>query len=128
MIKRLGRFVDPIVVVLDAAGRKYWTPNGNHRRNRLTKLKAECIPVILIPEPEVAYQILALNTEKAHNLKEKSLEVIRMYRGLVEEALEGHRGGLRLPVRGPALHHARPPLRRAPSLRRWRVRPAAASR
>src|SRR5206468_7676354 len=27
-----------------------------------------------------------LNTEKAHNLKEKSLEVIRMYRGLVEEA------------------------------------------
>jgi ParB family transcriptional regulator, chromosome partitioning protein len=33
----------------------------------------------------VAYQILALNTEKAHNLKEKSLEVIRMYRGLAEE-------------------------------------------
>src|SRR6185295_16300418 len=32
-----------------------------------------------------AYQILALNTEKAHNLKEKSLEVIRMYRGLVTE-------------------------------------------
>jgi ParB family chromosome partitioning protein len=30
----------------------------------------------------VAFQILALNTEKAHNLKEKSLEVIRMYRGL----------------------------------------------
>jgi ParB family chromosome partitioning protein len=26
---------------------------------------------------------LALNTEKAHNLKERSLEVIRMYRGLV---------------------------------------------
>ena len=33
----------------------------------------------------MAYEILALNTEKAHNLKEKSLEVIRMYRGLVEE-------------------------------------------
>jgi ParB family chromosome partitioning protein len=33
----------------------------------------------------VAFQILALNTEKAHNLKEKSLEVIRMYRGLVED-------------------------------------------
>ena len=43
------------------------------------------MPAILVPEPEVAYQILALNTEKAHNLKEKSLEVIRMYRGLVEE-------------------------------------------
>ena len=37
------------------------------------------------PEAEVAFQILALNTEKAHNLKEKSLEVIRMYRGLAEE-------------------------------------------
>ena len=72
------------------------------------------MPAILIPEPEVAYQILALNTEKAHNVKEKSLEVIRMYRGLVGGGLEGHRGGLRLPVRGPALHHARPPLRRAP--------------
>src|SRR5262249_28534009 len=36
-----------------------------------------------VPEHEVAFQILALNTEKAHNLKEKSLEVIRMYRGLV---------------------------------------------
>ena len=39
---------------------------------------------LLLPEPEVAFQILALNTEKAHNLKERSLEVIRMLRGLVE--------------------------------------------
>ena len=84
VIKKLGRFVDPIVVVSTGPG-KYWTPNGNHRREALTKLKAEWMPVILIPEPEVAYQILALNTEKAHNVKEKSLEVIRMYRGLVEE-------------------------------------------
>jgi ParB family chromosome partitioning protein len=84
VIKRLGRFVDPIVVVSTGPG-KYWTPNGNHRREALTKLKAEWMPAILIPEPEVAYQILALNTEKAHNVKEKSLEVIRMYRGLVEE-------------------------------------------
>jgi ParB family chromosome partitioning protein len=51
----------------------------------LTKLKADWVPAILIPEYAVAYQILALNTEKAHNLKEKSLEVIRMYRGLAEE-------------------------------------------
>ena len=43
------------------------------------------MPAILIPEADVAFQILALNTEKAHNLKEKSLEVIRMYRGLLEE-------------------------------------------
>ena len=84
VIKKLDRFVDPIVVVSPGPG-VYWTPNGNHRRNALTKLKAEWMPAILVPEPEVAYQILALNTEKAHNLKEKSLEVIRMYRGLVEE-------------------------------------------
>jgi ParB family chromosome partitioning protein len=46
-----------------------------------------------VPEHEVAFQILALNTEKAHNLKEKSLEVIRMYRGLVDEAPgEGEEG------------------------------------
>jgi ParB family chromosome partitioning protein len=84
VIRKLGRFVDPIVVVSPGPGR-YWTPNGNHRREALLRLKAELIPSILIPEPEVAYQILALNTEKAHNVKEKSLEVIRMYRGLLEE-------------------------------------------
>ena len=39
---------------------------------------------LLLPEADVAFQILALNTEKAHNLKERSLEVIRMLRGLVE--------------------------------------------
>ncbi len=84
VVKRLDRFVDPIVAVSPRPG-VYWTPNGNHRRAALSKLKATLIPVILIPEPEVAFQILALNTEKAHNLKEKSLEVIRMARGLIEE-------------------------------------------
>jgi ParB family chromosome partitioning protein len=48
------------------------------------KLKADYVPAILVVEPEVAFQVLPLNTEKAHNLKEKSLEVIRMYRALVE--------------------------------------------
>jgi len=43
------------------------------------------IPAIVIPEPEVAFQILALNTEKAHNLRDKALEVIRMYRARLEE-------------------------------------------
>src|SRR5262245_27299303 len=83
-MKKLDRFVDPIVVMSPRPG-VYWTPNGNHRRVCLEKLKAKMVPAILVPEPEVAFQILALNTEKAHNLKEKSLEVIRMYRGLVEE-------------------------------------------
>ena len=84
MVRKVGRFIDPIVVVSPQPG-VYWTPNGHHRRTVLEKLKAEWVPAILIPEAEVAYQILALNTEKAHNLKEKSLEVIRMYRGLARE-------------------------------------------
>jgi ParB family chromosome partitioning protein len=89
VVKKIDRFVDPIVVVSPEPG-VYWTPNGHPRRTVLEKLKAEWVPAILIPEAEVAYQILALNTEKAHNLKEKSLEVIRMYRGLaVEQAKKG---------------------------------------
>ena len=84
VVRKIGRFVDPIVVVSPRPG-VYWTPNGYHRRTALEKLKAGTIPAILIPEANVAFQILALNTEKAHNLKEKSLEVIRMYRGLAEE-------------------------------------------
>src|SRR5262249_32527678 len=59
--------------------------NGNHRRAVLEKLKSELIPAILVPEAAVSFHILALNTEKAHNLKEKSLEVIRMVRALAEE-------------------------------------------
>jgi ParB family chromosome partitioning protein len=83
-VKRIDRFVDPLVAISPGPG-VYWTPNGNHRRVVLEKLKAKYVPAILIPDAEVSYEILALNTEKAHNLKEKSLEVIRMYRVLVEE-------------------------------------------
>jgi ParB family chromosome partitioning protein len=83
VVRKIDRFVDPIVVVSPQPG-AYWTPNGHHRRTALEKLKAKLIPAILVPEAEVAFEILALNTEKAHNLKEKSLEVIRMYRGLTE--------------------------------------------
>jgi ParB family chromosome partitioning protein len=82
VVKRLGRFVDPLVVVSPEPS-VYWTPNGNHRRAVAEKLKLSSVPAVLIPEAEVAFEILALNTEKAHNLKEKSLEVIRMYRGLL---------------------------------------------
>jgi ParB family chromosome partitioning protein len=84
VVRKVDRFVDPITAVSPEPG-QYWTPNGHHRLKVLQKLKAERVPAILIPEAEVAFQILALNTEKAHNLKEKSLEVIRMYRRLAEE-------------------------------------------
>jgi ParB family chromosome partitioning protein len=51
----------------------------------LDKLKADYVPAILVTETTVSFDVLALNTEKAHNLKEKSLEVIRMYRALVAD-------------------------------------------
>ena len=83
VMKKIDRFTEPIVVVRQAG--LYWTPNGNHRRAAAVKSGAKMIPAIVIPEPEVAFQILALNTEKAHNLRDKALEVIRMYRARLEE-------------------------------------------
>ena len=83
-VKKIDRFVDPIVAISPAPG-VYWTPNGNHRRAVLDKLKSAWVPAILVVETETAFQVLALNTEKAHNLKEKSLEVVRMYRALADE-------------------------------------------
>jgi ParB family chromosome partitioning protein len=80
-MEKVGRFLDPVIVVRQNG--KYWTPNGNHRLATLKGLGAKSIVGLLLPEPELAYQILALNTEKAHNLKERSLEVIRMVRGMV---------------------------------------------
>jgi ParB family chromosome partitioning protein len=100
VVRKIDRFVDPIVVMSPKPG-VYWTPNGNHRRAVLLKLKAAMIPAIVIPEPDVAFQILALNTEKAHNLKEKSLEVIRMYRGLALESPHATEDDLALQFEAP---------------------------
>jgi ParB family transcriptional regulator, chromosome partitioning protein len=80
VIEKVGRFLDPIVLIHHDGG--YWTPNGNHRLQAMKKLGARTIVGLLVPEPEVAFKILALNTEKAHNVKEKSLETIRMAREL----------------------------------------------
>jgi ParB family transcriptional regulator, chromosome partitioning protein len=51
----------------------------------MRRLGARAITALVVPKREIAWQILALNTEKAHNLREKALEVIRIYRGLLEE-------------------------------------------
>lgn len=83
VIEKVGRFLDPVVIIRHDGG--YWTPNGNHRLQAMRKLGAKAIVGLLVPEPEVAFKILALNTEKAHNVKEKSLETIRMARALAEQ-------------------------------------------
>jgi ParB family chromosome partitioning protein len=75
------RYLDPIIATREADGR-YLTPNGGHRLTALKELGARAVLALLVPEREVAYQILALNIEKAHNLREKSLEVARMYQDL----------------------------------------------
>ncbi|HEX7281277.1 MAG TPA: ParB N-terminal domain-containing protein [Vicinamibacterales bacterium] len=80
VIEKVGRFLDPLVLIRQDDA--YWTPNGNHRLQAMKKLGARSIVALLVPEPEVAFKILALNTEKAHNVKEKSLETIRMARAL----------------------------------------------
>jgi ParB family transcriptional regulator, chromosome partitioning protein len=80
VIEKVGRFLDPLVLIRQEEG--YWTPNGNHRLQAMKKLGAKSIIALLVPDPEVAFKILALNTEKAHNVKEKSLETIRMARAL----------------------------------------------
>jgi len=80
-IDKLGRYLDPMIVVRsgpDGAIPPYWTPNGNHRLAALRQLGARSIVAIVVPEIEVAHRILLLNTEKAHNLRERSLEVIRL--------------------------------------------------
>jgi len=85
VIGKIGRFLDPIIAVRVPKSEqvaKYWTPNGNHRLSAMKTLRAKSIVAIVVPEAAAAYQILAMNTEKAHNLREKSLEVIRMYREL----------------------------------------------
>src|SRR5574338_119977 len=74
------RYLDPIIAVRE--GDRYLTPNGGHRLTALKELGALSVLALLVPEREVAYQILALNIEKAHNLREKALEVVRMYRDL----------------------------------------------
>lgn len=80
-LDQLDRYLDPIVAVPAADG-QYWTPNGNHRLGAMRQLGARSIVALVVPEPEVAHRILLLNTEKAHNLRERALEVARLAEGL----------------------------------------------
>jgi ParB family transcriptional regulator, chromosome partitioning protein len=84
VLDRTGMFLDPIIAVT-APEKGFWTPNGMHRLMAMRRLGARAITALVVPKREIAWQILALNTEKAHNLREKALEVIRIYRGLLEE-------------------------------------------
>ena len=86
VIPKVGRFLDPVIAVPDGDG--FISPNGMHRLAALGQLGARSVVALVMPEPEIAFRILALNTEKAHNLKDKALEVIRMARAI---AVDGKR-------------------------------------
>ena len=82
-IDQAGAFLDPLIVVRGQDG-QFWTPNGRHRLAAAKILGLRQITALICPDETLAYRILALNTEKAHNLKDRSLEVIRMARNLVK--------------------------------------------
>jgi len=87
VIDQVGSFLDPVVAVpaaeLDGDVR-FWTPNGYHRLSALQRMGAHSISILLSPDPSLSYRILALNTEKAHNTRERALEAMRMVRSLAE--------------------------------------------
>jgi ParB family transcriptional regulator, chromosome partitioning protein len=82
-IEATSAFLDPLIVVRGEDGR-FWTPNGRHRLAAAKMLGLKQITVLISPDESLSYRILALNTEKAHNLKDKSLEVMRMARNLAK--------------------------------------------
>jgi len=82
-IDETAAFLDPLIVVRGEDGR-FWTPNGRHRLAAGKVLGLKQITALISPDETLAYRILALNTEKAHNLRDRSLEVIRMARSLAK--------------------------------------------
>jgi ParB family chromosome partitioning protein len=86
-IEETGAFLDPLIVVRGEDGR-LWTPNGRHRLAAAKVLGLKQITALISPDEALAYRILALNTEKAHNLRDRSLEVIRMARNLAKRGTD----------------------------------------
>ena len=83
VIGKTGRYLDPVIAVR-VGPKDYQSPNGHHRIGAMRNLGAKSITALVVADPEVAHLILALNVEKAHNLRERALEVIRLARGLAE--------------------------------------------
>lgn len=80
---KVERFLDPVIAVPGPEG-GFWTPNGLHRLEAMKRLGARSITALVLPEQALATKILALNTERAHNVKDRSLEAVRMERALAE--------------------------------------------
>jgi ParB family chromosome partitioning protein len=101
VLVKVGQFLDPVIAVRHEGA--YWTPNGMHRLSAMRSIGARTLTALLVPDESIALRILALNTEKAHNLKDKSLEVVRM-----AHALAGLPGGASRPERDWAFEFEEP--------------------
>jgi len=82
-IGAVGVFLDPVIAVPGPDG--FTSPNGRHRLAAAKKLGLRAVTALVVADPQIAYRILPLNTEKAHNLRDRSIEVIRMARSLAKE-------------------------------------------
>jgi ParB family chromosome partitioning protein len=101
-IDETAAFLDPLIVVRGEDGR-LWTPNGRHRLAAAKVLGLKQITALISPDESLAYRILALNTEKAHNLKDRSLEVIRMARNLAARRGREREAGFAAEFEAPEL-------------------------
>src|SRR5204863_321732 len=101
-IDETAAFLDPLIVVRGEDGR-LWTPNGRHRLAAGKVLGLKQITALISPDESLAYRILALNTEKAHNLKDRSLEVIRMARNLAKRRGREREGAFAAEFEAPEL-------------------------
>jgi ParB family chromosome partitioning protein len=101
-IEESGSFLDPLIVVRGADG-QFWTPNGRHRLAAAKVLGLRQITALISADEELAFRILALNTEKAHNLKDRSLEVIRMARTLAKRNKRARESDYEAEFESPAL-------------------------
>jgi ParB family chromosome partitioning protein len=101
-IEESGSFLDPLIVVRGAEGR-LWTPNGRHRLAAAKVLGLRQVTALISPDEDLAFRILALNTEKAHNLKDRSLEVIRMARELARRKKRGRESEFAAEFEAPEL-------------------------
>ncbi len=101
-IEETAAFLDPLIVVRGEEG-KLWTPNGRHRLAAAKILGLRQITALISPDESLAFRILALNTEKAHNLRDRSLEVIRMARTLARAPKAGSESDRRAEFESPEL-------------------------
>jgi ParB family chromosome partitioning protein len=101
-IDEVGAFLDPLIAVRAPDG-TLWTPNGRHRLAAARILGLRAISVLLCADEALAYRILALNTEKAHNLRDRSLEAIRMARALAKARPRARESDHAAELESPAL-------------------------